>query len=179
MLNTSFICDLTELIMHNNNFKFGSTWWHQQIGTAMGTPCACIYATIFFAWFECEVILEKYKKNLLLYCRQIDDIFGIWIDDPKKPNKWDEFKHDLNSQCKLDWNTKELGKEVNFLDLQISITKQGKIQYQTFQKPMNPFLYIPGHSSHPLGIVKSLIHGLIQTYHRQNTEEKTFFRFPW
>ena len=36
---------------------------------------------------------------------------------------------------------------------------------------MNPFLY---HSSHPPGIVKSLIHGLIQTYHRQNTEEMTF-----
>ena len=40
-MNTNFICELTELIMKNNIFKFGSTWWHQKIGTAMGTPCAC------------------------------------------------------------------------------------------------------------------------------------------
>ena len=39
---------------------------------------------------------------------------------------------------------------------------------------MNPFLYIPGHSAHPPGIVKSLIHGLIQTYHRQNKTRETF-----
>ena len=173
-LNTTFICELTNLIMTNNFFKFGNTWWHQTIGTAMGTPCACIYATLFFAWFERQVILKKYKKNLLLYRRQIDDIFGIWVDDPTKPNEWKEFKNDLNSQCKLDWKTEELSKEVNFLDLTISITKEGKIRYQTFQKPMNPFLYIPGHSAHPPGIVKSLIHGLIQTYNRQNTEKITF-----
>ena len=160
--------------MHNNIFQFGSTWWHQKIGTAMGTPCAYIYATIFFAWFERQTILRKYKRNLLMYNRQIDDIFGIWIDDNSNPNKWTEFKHDLNIQCKLEWNTEELSDEVNFLDLTIKIDPQGKLQYQTFQKPMNPFLYIPGHSSHPPGIVKSLIHGLIQTYHRQNTQEETY-----
>ena len=51
-VNTELICDLTKLVMNTNIFKFGDTWWHQQIGTAMGTPCACIYATIFVAWFK-------------------------------------------------------------------------------------------------------------------------------
>ena len=173
-VNTELICDLTKLVMNTNIFKFGDTWWHQQIGTAMGTPCACIYATIFFAWFERQYILQKYKRNLLLYSRQIDNIFGIWIDDPSNPNSWKEFQLDLNNQCKLQWNTEELDTKVNFLDLTISIDKQGKLTYQTFQKPMNPFLYIPGHSAHPPGIVKSLIHGLIQTYHRQNKTRETF-----
>ena len=173
-VNIEFICALTHLVMTTNVFQFGDTWWHQKIGTAMGTPCACIYATIFFAWFERQNILTKYKKNLLLYKRQIDDIFGIWIDDPINPTGWEDFKKDLNMQCKLDWNTEELNTTVNFLDLTISIDKQGKLTYQTFQKPMNPFLYIPGHSSHPPGIVKSLIHGLVQTYHRQNKSQITF-----
>lgn len=106
-MNTNFICKLTKLVTCNNIFQFGNTWWQQNIGTAMGTPCACIYATIFFAWFEWQVILNKYKKNLLLYSRQIDDIFRIWIEDEKQPNRWNEFKHDLNNQCKLEWNTKE------------------------------------------------------------------------
>ena len=173
-INSELICDMTELVMRNNVFQFGNTWWHQQVGTAMGTPCACIYATIFFAWFERQHILKKYQNNLLLYKRQIDDIFGIWIEDEHNPNRWNEFKKDLNQQCKLEWNTEELDDKVNFLDLTINIDKKGKISYQTFQKPMNPFLYIPGHSSHPPGIVKSLIHGLIQTYHRQNKQQHTF-----
>ena len=44
----------------------------------MGTPSACIYATIYYAYHERKTLLPKYKKNL------IDDMFGIWIpsDDP-------------------------------------------------------------------------------------------------
>jgi hypothetical protein len=39
---------------------------------------------------------------------------------------------------------------------------------------MNLFLYIPGHSAHPPGIVKSLIHGLVHTYYRQNSKRINF-----
>jgi hypothetical protein len=60
------IKELLKLVMYNNIFQFGDSWWIQKIGTAMGTPCACIYATIFFAWFERKFILTKYKDNLLL-----------------------------------------------------------------------------------------------------------------
>jgi hypothetical protein len=41
---------------------------------------------------------------------------------------------------------------------------------------MNLFLYIPGHSAHPPGVVKSLIFGLIQIYHRQNKHRSDFNR---
>jgi hypothetical protein len=172
-VNVQFICKLLEIVMRNNIFQFGSTWWLQEVGTAMGTPCACIYATLFFAWFERQKILTKYKSNFLFYRRQIDDIFGIWVDDSRFPNRWKEFNEDLNGYCKLKWNTEPLGASVNFLDLTITIN-QGKLQYQTFQKPMNLFLYIPGHSAHPPGIVKSLIHGLVHTYYRQNSKRIHF-----
>jgi hypothetical protein len=177
LVSIPFICDLLKLVMENNVFQFESTWWKQKVGTAMGTPCACIYATMFFAWFERQKIMTKYKNNFILYCRQIDDIFGIWIDDSRFPNRWNEFKNDLNSYCKLDWNTEELSHSVNFLDLTIEINKTtGKIQYKTFQKPMNLFLYIPGHSAHPPGIIKSLIFGLVHTYFRQNSQREDFTR---
>ena len=173
-INIQLMHELIKLVMHNNVFQFGDSYWLQEIGTAMGTPCACIYATIFFAWFEREFILQKYKDNLLFYKRQIDDIFGIWIDTPDKPNQWQQFNNDLNDYCKLQWNTEELSNKVNFLDLTISIDNQGKIQYCTFQKPMNLFLYIPAHSSHPPGVLKSLIHGLMKTYLRQNSNVEDF-----
>jgi hypothetical protein len=162
--------------MRNNVFQFGNSWWLQNMGTAMGTPCACIYATLFFfAWYEQKKILTKYRNNLIVYCRQIDNIFGIWKPDSNNPNRFKEFKNNLNSYCKLDWNTEDLSDTIDFLDLTISLKKEGNtITYKTFQKPMNLFLYIPGHSAHPPGVLKSLIFGLIQTYYRQNKENNNF-----
>ena len=80
------LLELTKLVMHFNVFKFGSTWWRQLIGTAMGTSCACIYAIIFFSYFERKILLPKYKKKFLLYKRKIDDILGIWVTDSDNPN---------------------------------------------------------------------------------------------
>lgn len=71
--------------MKNNIFQFGNIWWLQQIGTAMGTPCACVYTTTFFVWFEREKIMVKYKNKFQFYCGQIDDICVIWIDDSMFP----------------------------------------------------------------------------------------------
>ena len=163
--------------MNYNIFQFGSSWWHQTIGTAMGTPCACIYATIFFAYYERKYILSKYKNNLLFYKRQIDDIFGVWINDPLNITAWEDFNSDINNYTSLRWNTEPLSTTVNFLDVTLTIGADGRVQYKTYQKPMNLFLYIPSNSAHPPGVLQSLIHGLLQTYRRQNTFEKDFKHF--
>jgi hypothetical protein len=67
-LNKELVCELMKLVMENNIFQFGNSYWKQNVGTAMGTPCACVNAMIFFAWFEREKIMTKYKQNLILYC---------------------------------------------------------------------------------------------------------------
>ena len=156
-INPSLIGELLKLIMHNNVFMFGNSWWHQRIGTAMGTPCACIYATLFFSFYERTVILPKYKKHLLLYQRQIDNILGIWNPSMTTGLTFEDFVHDLNAVSKLNWETDNLCLETNFLDLTISINKNLTISTKTYQKPMNLHLYIPPHSAHPPGMVKSLV----------------------
>ena len=137
------ILKLLRLVMTQCIFKFGSTYWQQMIGTAMGTPVACIYAILFFAYFERTIILRKYKRNLLLYVRQIDDIFGIWVDDPENPNAWEHFKDDLNNACKLDWETTSLRTSVDFLDITITLATDGTISTKTFQKAENLFYIFP------------------------------------
>ena len=82
--------------------QIGDTWWLHNIGTSMGTPVACIYATLFFAYFERKIIQSKYKFFLLFYVNQIDDILGIQIEYPKNQNAWEEFKKDLRGACKFD-----------------------------------------------------------------------------
>jgi hypothetical protein len=54
------------LIMTNNIMQLGDTFWLQLLGTAMGTPPACAYATLYYACHE-EFILEKYNECLLFY----------------------------------------------------------------------------------------------------------------
>ena len=54
------IMELTNIVMKNNHFQFGDTDWLQLVGTAMGTPMACIYATIYFAWKEMTDIIPRF-----------------------------------------------------------------------------------------------------------------------
>ena len=149
------IIDLLRLIMTNNVFQFGSTWWIQRIDTAMGTPCACAYTTLFFTYHERTFLQDKYAENLLLYIRFIYDILFVWRNSTNSTNTVESFKQDLNDRCKLEWKTEKLSKSINFLDLTISI-KRGTFETWTFQKSTNLFLYIPEHSTHPRELPKAL-----------------------
>ena len=170
-----FIMDLLTIVMKNCVFQFGNTYWVQNIGTAMGTPVACIYAILFYGYFEKTDILKKYNFNLQLYKRAIDDICGIWRENPNNPDAFQEFKHDLDTKCKLEWECEDLSQETNFLDLTIMIDKNtGKVSTKTYQKPMNLHLYIPPHSAHSPGLMKSLVYGLLKTYKHQNSKQEDF-----
>ena len=120
-IDIDIVMDLLTLILSHSIFKFGDTWWVQEKGTAMGTPCACVYATLFFGWFERQFLLRKYWKNILFYKRAIDDVIIVWIPDKENTSAFENFKDDLNNQCALTWTSTKLAKSVDFLDLTITI----------------------------------------------------------
>jgi hypothetical protein len=88
-ISTEFPVDLflqvLEIVMKNNIFNFANSYGIQLSGMAMGTPAACVYATITFRHYENTVLLPEFKNNLLYFNRYIDDIFGIWL--PHANNK--------------------------------------------------------------------------------------------
>jgi hypothetical protein len=95
-----------EILMRNNLFQFGNTYWLQLEGTAMGTPPVCMYATpLYFAIYEIE-LLTHFNSSLAFYCRYIDDCFAIWLHHPD-PNidhdTWISFKVSMQCFGKLEW----------------------------------------------------------------------------
>ena len=163
-----------KIVMTNNVFKFGDTWYLQLTGTAMGTPTACIWATLYFAYYEMKTLLKKHDSNsLLLYKRFIDD--GIGVTNPKTVFSAKEFKKDLEEFGPLRWTVSEPSDTLDFLDLTITIDQEkGIIHTKPYAKPMNLHLYIPAHSAHPPGLLKNMASGILWKYWRYSSKPKDY-----
>ena len=155
---TDAVVDALTIIMKNNVFRFGDTHWHQLTGTAMGTPPAPPYATLYYAVHE-ETLLEEFHDNLFYYKRFIDDIFGIWIitDPINDASTWQRFCQRLND-FGLQWEVNDRSHSVNFMDLTITMINNS-LSTTLYEKAINPYLYIPPHSAHPPGVLTGLIYG--------------------
>jgi hypothetical protein len=73
-----------DIVMNRNVFQFDDTYWHQHIGTAMGTPCACSYATLSYAIHELLQVLPLFTASPPFLKCFIDDMLGIWTGKEEK-----------------------------------------------------------------------------------------------
>ena len=156
----AIICGL-EILMRHNVFKFGDTFWIQKQGTAMGTPPAPNYATLYFGIHELD-IAPRFQSSIAAYHRYIDDCLTVWIHHPDPAvdqQNLTAFQEAMNSYGKLAWEFTPLEKTVHFLDLTLTITERG-IQTRLFEKEMNLYLYIPPHSAHSPGVLRGLVIGM-------------------
>ena len=147
------------LIMMYNFFTFGKTYWLQLSGTAMGTPSAYNYATLFFAIHK-QRILHTHP-NVAFYKRYIDDVCGKLVHSPNVKtdrNNWINFQRDIQSYHGIEWTFSSLTNSVYFLDTTLTIL-DGNISTTLYEKALNPYLYISPHLCHPPGVLTGLVFG--------------------
>jgi hypothetical protein len=170
------------IVMRNNVFAFGDTFWLQLCGTAMGTSVACMYATVYYSYHEETKInppSPHFKHvRILLNKRFIDDAYFVVTTHDTQASKIElvETMNDFAGATgkSLEWEVSDLAKSVDFLDLTLTIDATGRIICKTFQKAMNLYLYIPRMSAHPKSVFDSFIAGQIRRYWLQNTLHSDF-----
>jgi hypothetical protein len=164
------------IIMKSNVFTFGSRFWLQLNGTAMGTSCACAYATIYYSFHEETKLIPN--PNVLFYARLIDDAFVVLLNAPTTYEPFVASMNDFGPDGKrLEWEAEPHCSTIHFLDLTVTLTPTGLFETSTFQKPMNLYLYRPPTSAQPTSILYGLIYGTIHRYYWQNSDRARFEHF--
>ena len=108
------------------------------------------------------------------YGRFLDNVIGVWKEDPENPNAWNNFLADFKNYGALRWTNTGLKRSLVFLDFTVTITNKNNIEFASYSKPMNLHIYIPPHSVHPPGVTQGTIFGLIKTYWQTNTKHSDF-----
>jgi hypothetical protein len=165
-MNEPAISAALDIVMRGNVFKFGNTFWKQLTGTAMGTPAAPMYATLYFGIRESRMP-DRFRMRLNLYKRYIDDVIGVWLGPAD--NTWTDFQSWMNNFGQLRWTFSDLSDRVDFLDLTITI-RDHQFHTTLFEKALNLYLYLPSHSTHPPGVLHGLIFGMLKRIHRLTSD---------
>ena len=151
------------LVMTMNIFTFGDLTLKQLNGTAMGTPPASPYATIYYGIHE-EKFLPNYSKRVIYYRRFIDNVIGIWCPNQNSQvddTEWTSFISTMNAFKGLTWEFSERSNTVDFMDMTITTNKANKIETTIYKKKMNLHLYIPTHSAHPPGLLPGIVYSTL------------------
>ena len=154
---TEFLVDLAEWVLTHNYLEFNGVTYRQISGTAMGTPFAVVFANIFLAFLEAEILREKPTLIPPLLKRFVDDLFFI-TDTVEAANS---FVTEYNSRYPTIKLTVTMGDSVNYMDLRIHkgqrFQRSGKLDIELYASSTKKFLYLPPWSNHPANIFPSFI----------------------
>lgn len=136
-------------VLDNNVVAFEEELFLQQKGVAMGTALSPSFSNTALAWCERSMVDRMLLlRQLCFYGRYIDDI--ICIIPPMAVEWWPSIQDSLKRIMRpLQLTFSPPADTMDFLDLTLSVTDDGKIHCRPYIKAMNKFLYIPFYSRHP------------------------------
>jgi hypothetical protein len=159
-----------EMVMTRNTFQFDDKFWQKFVRTSMGTPSACVDATVAYCYHERTSIIPKQNKEVMPYLKRfIEYMLGIWCRSDTEW-EWEVSKASLNSFGRLELICSKRLTLVIFLNLTIEIdASSNEIKTETYQKPQNLHLYIPVMYAHPEACFQGTIMCSVICYWKQKS----------
>ena len=154
-------------------FQFDDTYFRKIEGGAILLLACGLW--FILSLVEHLILESKYRKNILVLVRFIDDMFIIWRKIKAQPDDWKGFKRCLNQVSNLNWVCEELGKRVVFLYLEIRIDRMEKIcMHKLHTKEISLLSCLSPHSAHPKEFWKGMIYGLLSKRWRRCCREADY-----
>lgn len=139
----SLMVSILRFILNNNWFSFGELKYKQIKGTAMGTPCAVMYADIYIYQLELntsKILAQPFTNYIqpILQTRWIDDIFQI-NSNINSLLLYIETFNQQHPNIQIPKNAVQIGQECNFLDMTIYRPNKYIRSFfiKLYSKPMN------------------------------------------
>jgi hypothetical protein len=186
--DAAFLTDLISWVLNNNYIEFNQLYYKQIQGTAMGTPVAVAFATIFLAHLEDTHIFPNLTPDQqpLYIKRYIDDIFSIF------PNRHAAaLFQELFDRPYPTINTTNTISDTNgiFLDIEINKAKPlnaadttTTLEFNLYQKATNKYLYLPTLSYHQPSTFTAFVTAELKRYRlncttntNYNTAQQQFY----
>ena len=151
------LCRLIKFVLTSCYFLFGSDYFIQTDGVAMGSNLGCVVANVYMRFFEEMALSTAANVGLpapFLWLRYVDDVLCTFTEFCDVHN----FLIFLNSLRAPIQFTLELEKNdcIPFLDLFIS-KRQGNLLFSVYRKPTHTGKYLNRSSCHPPSVFKGLV----------------------
>ena len=148
-----FVMEALKIILEYNYFLINKTFWHQIMGTAMGTPAAVVGANLVVAYVEVKMfrmLPQLYPMDFVEFLiksffRFLDDLIHEWLDNYNIDDLY-ELMNSLDRDLK--YTLDDPSSIANYLDLTITASDK-KLIFDIYHKPTNAFNYLKYTSCHP------------------------------
>ena len=154
IIPTSIITQMATYIITNNYFTFNSEIYKQSHGIAMGNPAGASIANIYMIeWDRILRTQAAFHTHTLNYQRYLDDGFLIWIGTQEELTSFITQTNNIDRNIQIIAN---YGKQVTYLDIELTLTTNIIILTRTHRKPTAAQTYLDYKSSHPKHIKNNL-----------------------
>jgi len=165
------LSNLFRLLSNFNYFSYNDKLYHQIDGIAMGSNCAVSIANIYMGTYI-DLPISRRHQVVFKYCRFIDDVALVFKGTEDELDALYQQANQLHPG--LTFTIVKDRESLDVLDVTFyNDSEQTTLQYRTYQKPINKFLYIPYFSHHPLAVLRGFVLGELLRYRRTNSNHHT------
>ena len=164
---------ILSVILKRNIFHFQEKHWFRQLkGTAMGCSMSVFLANAFM-YKRTRSLLDKPPRGLKYMGRYIDDLVAVW-DGKEELNVQTLFENTIDKSIKLTYVLG--GKNLEALDLLLSLESDGTISTRLYRKPTDGRQYVHWTSAHPAKLKASIPYAQLLRIKRNCSKDEDFLK---